>query len=154
MGDVVKIMKRRLENRPRVLCWARKVIGSKNVVKRLSKNVLVDKNGRYWVAVGPNVMNPNHKPSQGITCTEMKYGTKIDVVLKDKKGIKWYLQCVVGDVKAHTYLTGIVQTGYTFPNGKYYVGGTGANEIEFCGCQSSMFGGFSDYSIESIIVAR
>jgi hypothetical protein len=62
-------------------------------------------------------MNPKHQPSEEISLEEMKYGTKIDVVLRDSDGNIYYLPCVVGDVKAHTWPNGVLQTGNAFPNG-------------------------------------
>lgn len=62
-------------------------------------------------------MNPNHLGTQAITAEEMKYQSKIDIVLKNSSGTVYYVYAAVGDCKAHTYPTGIIQTGNAFPNG-------------------------------------
>lgn len=124
--------------------------GTATVIKG-SKGELKDGNGRYWVAVGPNVMNPSHLPSQGITTEEMKYQSRIDVVLQNAAGTQYYVPAVVGDCKAHTYPTGIVQTGYAFPNGTDpHPENADGSVIEFMGAY--LPSGLSDYSIIKIII--
>ncbi|MDR0286192.1 MAG: hypothetical protein LBI03_00550 [Clostridiales bacterium] len=91
--------------------------GGTPVVNYGSKGEKIDQNGRYWVAVGPMVINPNHDPSKAVTAEEMNYGTCIDVVLKNSSGQVYYFPACVGDCKNHTWSNGIVQTGYAFPNG-------------------------------------
>ncbi len=122
-----------------------------NTVVQGANGALVDSEGRYWVAVGPNVMNPDHQGNQKCTAAEMKYGTKIDVVVTDANGNKCYIPCVVGDCKAHTYPNGIYQTGDAFPNGTdSHPQNNDGSVVEFCGKGSIK--GFGDYAIESIIV--
>ena len=126
------------------------ILGSNNEV--VNKNgVLIDKEGRYWVAVGPNVINPNHNPEEKITPEEMKYGTKIDVKLIDKDGNVKYLYCIVGEAKQHTYPDGIHQTGRSIPGGEENVGSCNdGSVIEFCG--RIPVSGLSNYHVEEIIV--
>jgi hypothetical protein len=97
--------------------WAKVIIGDGNNTYRDENGVLTDDEGRYWIAVGPKVMNPAHENSAECSATEMNYGTKIDVVLEDENGNRQYVYCVVGCCKAHTYPDGIHQTGNAFPHG-------------------------------------
>ena len=73
---------------------------------------VVDGDGRLVVAVGPGVMNPSRNAADYATASEMRYGTKLDVVL-ESNGSYYYIRCTVGDCKAHTYPSGVIQTGYT-----------------------------------------
>jgi len=124
--------------------------GNATVIKG-SSGELVDGNGRYWVAVGPNVMNPNHSKSKAITAEEMKYQSKIDIVLKNASGTIYYVYAAVGDCKAHTYPTGIIQTGNAFPNGTDpHPGNADGSVVEFMGTQS--ISGLRNYDIVKIIV--
>lgn len=96
-------------------------------------------------------MNPNHKNNKAVTPEEMKYGTEIDIIIRDKDKNIYYIYAVVGDVKNHTYPNGIYQTGLAFPNGTDpYTGNVDGSIIEFMGKAS--IGGFYDYEIQSIIV--
>jgi hypothetical protein len=95
---------------------------------------LTDENGRYWVAVGPMVMNPDHKKNERITAEEMKYGTNIDVIIEDTDGKQYCIYARVGDAKNHTYPNGIYQTGYAFPDGTDpYPNNNDSSIIEFMG---------------------
>lgn len=131
--------------------YARQAIEGSNTVVQGPNGELLDSEGRYWVAVGPNVMNPDHQGSQACSAAEMKYGTKIDVIVTDGNGNKYYIPCVVGDCKAHTYPNGVYQTGDAFPNGTdSHPQNNDGSVIEFCGKGS--ISGFGDYAIESIVV--
>ncbi len=69
-------------------------------------------NGRHMVALGPAVFLGSKYKGQYVTASEMPYGTNIDVVLENKEtGEKFYVPCVVVDIKAHTYPNGYYQTG-------------------------------------------
>lgn len=59
---------------------------------------------RYWVAVGPKVMVPEYPFTYGkeIASNEMKYGTLIDVVLRDSNYQVYFMPAIVGDIKEHT----------------------------------------------------
>lgn len=105
------------ENKDHINIHAERAINGSNEVIQGSNNELVDKEGRYWVAVGPNVMNPDHKGTDKCMADEMNYGTKIDAVVVDDLGNTYYIPCIVGDCKGHTYPTGIYQTGEGYPNG-------------------------------------
>lgn len=116
--------------------WAKDYLESRgiSVVENIgSKGELTDGYGRYWVAVGPNVMNPAHKPNEGVTIPEMKYGTKLDIVVKDEQETLLYIPAVVGDVKEHTWPDGLYQTGKVFPTGILSVGHDDGSTIEFMG---------------------
>lgn len=101
--------------------WYTRCVGSMEAVPRTLTDragglgtrtgCATDFGGRAMVAVGPNIMNPGHDAGTMPTAEEMRYGTKLDVVL-EKDGRLAYLPCVVVDCKAHTYPTGVVQTGY------------------------------------------
>lgn len=83
--------------------------------------------------------------------TEMNYGTKTDVVICDDVGNEYYIPCVVGDCKAHTYPTGIVQTGMLLPNAKENLPEyNDGSMVEFCGTRD--ISGFDKYEIVNIIV--
>lgn len=121
-----------------------------NEVNRSDTGVLTDKDGRYWVAVGPNVMNPDHTGSQKCSASEMNYGTKVDIVLEDENGNVSYMYCVVGECKAHTYPDGIHQTGDAFPNGTdSHPANADDSVVEFCGNAPEMINGLK---VKEIIV--
>ncbi len=107
--------------------------GGKVVVNMTSNNLYTDDEGRYWVAVGPNVMNPNHNANDKITASEMQYGTKIDIVVLDElTNTQYYIPAVVGDVKGHSSPDGLYQTGVPFDKSKKIVQGDGST-VEFMG---------------------
>lgn len=131
--------------------YALKEIEGTNEVFVGKNGELIDKNGRYWVAVGPCVMNPNHNLNEKCSASEMKYGTCIDVVVKNDKGEQFVIPCIVGDCKAHTYPNGIYQTGDAFPNGAdSHPQNNDGSIIEFCGKASIK--GLKQFSIVEIIV--
>ncbi len=89
---------------------------------KLDNGLYVDSQGRYWVAVGPNVVNPNHsnaKSNKRIDVSEVFPGTKLDIKVQCEKegenyGEIFYIPAVVGDVKEHSYPDGLYQTGEPF----------------------------------------
>lgn len=121
-----------------------------------------NENGRYWMAVGPNVVNPNHQANQ-MPYPQNMYGKGVlDVVVKDSNGKKYYIPAVVGDVKGHTWTNGVIQTWKKFPNGVYASAknfGLPGNEyngtvaVEFIGDfdPDTWSNGLEKYSIDSII---
>ena len=85
-------------------------------------NERIDENGRYWLAVGPKVIYENYLnncPSNGAGLpSDFNWNVKIDVVVQDNAtGAIYYIPCVPGDIKAHTWDNGIYQTGLAYPNG-------------------------------------
>lgn len=131
--------------------------GKEPIVNVLEDSKLyTDAEGRYYVAVGPNIMNPNHQPEQKITVEEMNYGTKIDIVVLDENTQQqYYIPAVVADVKAHTYPDGNYQTNLTFPYGE---AGSGDNAdgstVEFIGYNipDQTVNVTNNYRIQEIIV--
>ena len=106
---------------------------------------------RYWVAVGPKVMNPDHANSATVYAEEMNYGSRIEVKLKHSSGQIYYLRAVVGECKNHTYPNGIYQTGKAFPNGTdYHPNNVDGSVVEFCGAR--LPSGLNQFSIQSIVV--
>ncbi|MDR1503017.1 MAG: hypothetical protein LBT43_11255 [Prevotella sp.] len=101
---------------------------------KTTNNLYVDDTGRYWVAVGPNVMNPNFNGSN-ITDKDMQYGTKIDIVVSDEStNTKYYIPAVVGDAKEHSAPDGVYQTGVPFDSDRPTVNpGIDRNTVEFIG---------------------
>ncbi len=139
------------EGRNTINYYALKEIEGINEVIVGANGELLDKDGRYWVAVGPIVMNPNHKETEVCSAAEMKYGTLIDVVVENEMGEQFVIPCIVGDCKAHTYPNGIYQTGDAFPNGQdSHPQNNDGSIIEFCGKAS--IEGLTEYSIVEIIV--
>lgn len=92
--------------------------GGNFVVNKTSNNLYVDGEERYWVAVGPNVVNPNHsleKVEHNIYASEVFYGTKMDVLVeKENSDDRYYIRVVNGDAKEHSYPDGLYQTGIPF----------------------------------------
>ena len=108
-------------------------------VQMISNNLYTDYEGRYWVAVGPNVMTPEHskeKVNHPIPVKDMCYGTKIDiVVLNEEENIFYYIPAVVGDAKEHSYPDGLYQTGIPFDSSRPVSTSKNKNTVEFIGYQ-------------------
>lgn len=81
-------------------------------------NTYMDSEGRYWVGLGPTVMNPSHSKTArvGVKAAEMKYGTKLDIMVADEDGKIYYIPAVSGDGKEHSFPDGLYQTGVPFDN--------------------------------------
>ena len=133
---------------------------------------LFDTNGKVVIAVGPAVMNPARNCMQQATAGEMRYGTSVDVVL-ERDGTNYYIHAVVGDCKAHTYPSGIIQTGYKVIGDKVGYVAPGAPDstwremaydvtvaqsyksnsvVEFCKVAENNLAGADAYSIVGFIV--
>ena len=136
--------------------------GAEPIINVGPKGDLTDGNGRYWVAVGPNVVNPNHQPNATPTPSEMYANGVLDVVLRDKSGNVWYMPAVVGGTKAHTWQNGVIQTWKKFPDGgydsakKYGLNGNeynGTVAVEFIGVNSAAVRALNtgEYEIVEII---
>lgn len=117
--------------------------------------VLLDEHGNYWVAVGPNVVNPSHSEDKEPTPIEMYGRGKLDFVVKDSNGTKYYIPGVVGDAKNHTWSNGIIQTYKAYPDGEFESGGGNFNGTvcaEFIGLTSKDYlAGLGKYEIDSIV---
>ena len=141
-----------------------KNIGGKVSEQPDANGAFVNEKGRYWVAVGPEILSPgyNEQPEeeQTISDNQFKYGTEIDVVLqnsKDKSEV--YIECIIGDVKAHTYPNGVFQTGDAYPNCSSKDDGSkhrNGSYIEFINApkfeDNYINGNMSDYVVIDIIV--
>jgi len=123
--------------------------GGKVTVVSGSRGELTDETGRYWVAVGPNVMTPTHTSDKKITLETMKYGTKMDILVEGNDGNRYYIPAVVGDVKAHTSPGGLYQTGLGFPGEKDYPLHNDGSTVEFMGKTRA---GTDQYLLIGIIV--
>ena len=55
-----------------------------NQTTSISNNLYTDDEGRYWVAVGPNIMSPGYNGSHAIDDSVLHLGTKIDIVVIDE----------------------------------------------------------------------
>ena len=69
------------------------------------KGVQKDSNGRYKIAVGPQILDSDYPDSGKIQVGEFDFfNKKIDVYLTHKTtGEKKIISCVVEDLKAHSY---------------------------------------------------
>lgn len=130
------------------------VTGKNPVINVGSEGEYTDSSGNYWMAVGPNVVNPNHKSNEEITASEMYAKGKLDVVVKDAYGTSYYIPAVVGDAKAHTWSNGIIQTYRSYPNGTITSAGANFNGLvcaEFIGALGGKLTGLGSYSIDKIL---
>ncbi len=87
----------------------------------------------------------------------LELGTKLDVEVRNENtGETFFIYAVAGDIKAHTYDNGIVQTGVPYPNSwnatheNYVDPGYDRSSIEFI--RSSDPTNMNQYSIVEIIV--
>ena len=116
---------------------------------------------RYWIAVGPMIMDSKYndlKPNrQTIDQSQFKYGTKIDVVLEhmENEDEKVYIECILGEVKRHTYPYGLFHTGvpYNYQEGEPIYEADGSY-IEFLNKYYKQLenGSMSKYVVSKIIV--
>ena len=91
------------------------------VVENKIRGARINENGRYWIWVGPSVLKPNFDPNKMPLAPELNWNVKIDVIVRDKvTGLVYYVPCVPGGTKGHTWPGGIFQTGYAFPGGVDY----------------------------------
>lgn len=121
----------------------------------------VNSEGRYWVAVGPTVMNGEVKNGR-IVLESMEYGTNIDLLLKNTEtDEEVWVYGVIGDVKAHTaagYINGqyidgqgVFQTGFTFDGG-FAPKNVDASMVEFIGDSLSGISGLYKYQLLDMVV--
>lgn len=135
-------------------------------VNVISNNLYTDDEGRYWVAVAPNVMNPNYNGSSKISDNDMQYGTKLDIVVLDESttpSTTYYIPAVVGDAKEHSAPDGLYQTGVPFDSSRPTINpGVDRNTVEFMGydIKDTIINGVSkssvnitnNYKLEKLIV--
>ena len=106
------------------------------------------------MAVGPKVVNPNHASNQSITPEEMYGKGVLDIIVKNSSGVRYYIPAVVGDVKAHTWSNGVIQTFKSYPNGDFTSDGgnfNGTVAAEFIGNLGGKLSGLNAYSIDAIL---
>ena len=110
--------------------------------------------GRYVIALGPNVVLPDYPLEGKIAADEFPYGLNVDVIITDKNGEEYYIPCTFGDVKAHTYPNGLYQTGEAYPNAygnpKDEEAHANGSTVEFVTGES--LGILRDYSLKGLIV--
>lgn len=74
-----------------------------------------DEHGRYWIAVGPKVVYPSQSDYEEPLPKNMYAKGYLDVVVKNEYGTRFYVPCVVGDTKLHTWKNGVIQTWQSYP---------------------------------------
>lgn len=120
---------------------------------------VVNEDGRYWIAVGPKVLNPDYPDSGRIWegVDGLEFGINVDIKLvNEETGEELFIYAVVGDVKSHTYSNGIVQTGYPYPNSYnassegYVDPGNDRSSVEFIKTTDST--NLNEYSIVEMYV--
>lgn len=113
-----------------------------------------DENGNYWMAVGPKVPYPAQSSGATVVAENMYGYGKLDVVVKDSSGTRYYIPGVIGDIKNHTWSNGVIQTFKAYPNGAFTSAGRNFNGTvcaEFIGNLKDKFTGLGNYSVEKII---
>lgn len=125
------------------------------VVNIGSNGEYTNENGRYWMAVGPKVVNANFSSNESVTAEKMAGKGVLDVVVvKDACGTKYYIPAVVGDGKEHTWNNGVIQTFKKYPNGTFESAGgnfNGTVAAEFIGSLKNKLSGLGAYTLDSII---
>ncbi len=79
--------------------------------------------------------------------------TRQALILKDGDNTV-YIECIIGDVKGHSYPQGVFQTGKAYPRSYHEDNLDHANGsyIEFIGARFPYNGAMSDYSVVEIII--
>lgn len=132
----------------------------------------VDSEGRYIVAVGPGILNPDYPDDGHVWRDDFELPVPIDLYLRNKAtGEIVVIHCVVEDIKAHTYNSypegnvsfdvdnGTVQTGVAYPNSWNYQNETPFAENHIDGSVVEFMGGdvgfdISDYELEGIEIVE
>lgn len=67
---------------------------------------VINEEGRYWICVGPRVLDADYPDAGRLWGDEFTYGTSVDVKIRNTQtGDISYIYAVVGDIRAHTYET-------------------------------------------------
>ncbi len=104
------------------------------VTNKENNNLFSDTEGRYWVAVGPRVVEKTVNLNKELQASDFKYGTKLDIVVLDETtSTTYYIPAVLGDIKAHSWPDGLYQTGKYIPSGVLEVGYDDGSSVEFIG---------------------
>ena len=84
----------------------------------------MDENKMYYVvAVGPKVLIPNTTDNARPQKDDYVNNNILEAAV-EKNGISYYVRCIVGDVKAHTWNNGVFQTGFEYWNNCTYTPNT------------------------------
>jgi len=120
--------------------WASKDIKEKGgsfVVNKTSNNLYIDGEGRYWVAVGPSVVNDDYihgSKDKDVDASQVFYGTKMDVLVEEQDTEeRYYIRIVNGDTKEHSAPEGLYQTGVPFNESRSTDLESAGNTVEFMG---------------------
>lgn len=115
--------------------WSRPIINGNT-----ASNGAVNKNGRYWVAIGPAWFNPGIIDSNGYCSSQPGAsdwfsdgtGHYFDIVV-NYQGSKYYIYSCVGDAKAHTFGPGkgFCQSGLNWNGSENYTNTAGYQPIEW-----------------------
>lgn len=139
---------------PYAISRIRAVTGSNPIINVGSNGEYTDENGNYWMAVGPKVPYPSQAANANILPENMYGLGKLDVVVKNAAGTRYYIPGVIGDIKAHTHSNGVIQTFKAYPNGAFSSAGGNFNGTvcaEFIGSLSGKLSGLGNYSVEKMI---
>lgn len=104
-----------------------------------TRNIFTDQTGRYWVAIGPKVLDDNADLSIELDASDYIYGTMIDIHVQDERGNSFYIPAVVGDLKRHSGPDGYYQTGIDIPTGEFAEGHDDGSTVEFIGHDIQMY---------------
>ena len=120
-------------------------VHNRPTIKGKTANVgIVNSSGRYWVAIGPSwfhkeILNSGNGqyaesyPGASAWFADAK-GHQFDIVV-DYEGKTYYIYCVMGDAKAHTYGDGYgyVQSGINWNGTENLTGNRDYSIVEWCG---------------------
>lgn len=84
-------------------------------------NLYTDYEGHYWVAIGPNFMNPNHPKERvdyDLRASEMNYGTKLISWLKIKMEVYIFQQWLEMPKSIHILTAYIKQESHLIGKGR------------------------------------
>ncbi len=127
---------------------------------RVTKSGVTRRGPRYAVAVGPAVLSKQFNKNKTVANYEKLekrghfsscYGKELDVVIK-KKTEKYYIRCVAGDTKAHTYPNGLYQTGVSYNDTTKQEPDVSPAVIEFIGNVEEKNAELNEYTISEVIV--
>ena len=127
---------------------------------RVTKSGVTRKGPRYAVAVGPVVLSKkfsnnntvaNYKKLENSGHFNHCYGKELDAVIK-KKRKKYYIRCVAGDTKVHTYPNGVYQTGISYEDTSKKESDLSPAVIEFIGNVLGKNKELNKYTISEVIV--
>lgn len=139
---------------PYAISRIKAVTGASPVVNVGKNGEYTDEHGNYWMAVGPKVPYPAQGKNDNINPDNMYATGKLDIVVKDARGIRYYIPGIIGDIKAHTWSNGVIQTFRAYPYGHFESARGNFNGTvcaEFIGSLNKKLSGLGNYSVEKII---